>query len=119
MNALGRTKSAYTYCGIAMRMALSLGLHRSLPADTTLSRVEQEHRRRIWWTLYTLDRKCSAMRGYPVLISDSVIDVALPSNEGLSLSELDEFSDPRDLVENVKLAQITGQICEYFHKPRS
>ena len=91
-------------------MALGLGLHRSLPTDTKLSPVEREHRKRVWWTLYTLDRLCSSNLGYPLLISDSVIDVELPTNEGLSPTELEEFTDPSHLVANVKLAKITGQI---------
>lgn len=110
-NALGRVKSAYTYSGIALRMALGLGLHRSLPTDNLLSPVEREHRKRVWWTLYTLDRLCSSNLGYPVLVSDAVIDVELPTNNGLDGAELEEFSDPSHLIANVKLARITGQIC--------
>ncbi|CAI7587813.1 unnamed protein product [Penicillium glandicola] len=109
-NALGRVKTAYTYSGIALRMALGLGLHRSLPTDTKLCPVDREHRKRVWWTLYTLDRLCSSNLGYPLLISDAVIDVELPTNEGLIPAELEEFADPSHLVANVKLARITGQI---------
>jgi proline utilization trans-activator len=109
-NALGRTKSAYTYIGIAMRMALALGLHRNLPTDTMLNPVEREHRKRVWWTLYTLDRLCCSILGYPLLISDSLIDVELPTDQGLSVSEQEEFSDPAHLIATIKLARITGQI---------
>jgi proline utilization trans-activator len=93
-------------------MALGLGLHRSLPTDTKLCPVYREHRKRVWWTLYTLDRLCSSNLGYPLLISDAVIDVELPTNEGLVPAELEEFTDPSHLVANVKLAKITGQIRE-------
>ncbi|CAI7653159.1 unnamed protein product [Penicillium viridicatum] len=109
-NALGRVKTAYTYSGIALRMALGLGLHRSLPTDTKLCPVDREHRKRVWWTLYTLDRLCSSNLGYPLLISDAVVDVELPTSEGLIPAELEEFTDPGHLVANVKLARITGQI---------
>jgi hypothetical protein len=91
-------------------MALGLGLHRSLPTDTKLCPVDHEHRKRVWWTLYTLDRLCSSNLGYPLLITDAVIDVELPTNEGLTTAELDEFTDPSHLIANVKLAKITGQI---------
>jgi hypothetical protein len=47
-----------------------------------------------------------------LLISDDVIDVELPTNEGLVPAELEEFTDPSHLVANVKLAKITGQIRE-------
>ncbi|KAJ5498545.1 hypothetical protein N7453_007596 [Penicillium expansum] len=115
-NALGRVKTAYTYSGIALRMALGLGLHRSLPTDTKLCPVDREHRKRVWWTLYTLDRLCSSNLGYPLLISDAVIDVELPTNEGLIPTELEEFTDPGHLVANVKLAKITGKsVKASFH----
>ncbi|KAJ5714029.1 uncharacterized protein N7483_011210 [Penicillium malachiteum] len=113
-NALGRVKSSYTYSGIALRIALGLGLHRTLPTDNLLTPIEREHRKRLWWTLYTLDRLCSSNLGFPVLASDSVIDVKLPTNEGLDGAELEEFSDPAHLIANVKLAKITGQICKSF-----
>lgn len=91
-------------------MALALGLHRKLPTDTMLNPVEREHRKRVWWTLYTMDRLCSSIFGYPLLISDSLIDVELPTDDGLSASEKEEFSDPAHLIATVKLARVTGQI---------
>jgi proline utilization trans-activator len=93
-----------------MRMALTMGVHRSLPTEAAFPPIEREHRRRVWWTLYTLDRLCSSILGYPLLISDSAIDVELPSNDGLTATDQEEFADPAHVVANVKLARITGQI---------
>jgi hypothetical protein len=93
-----------------MRMALTMGLHRSLPTEAAFTAIERERRRRVWWTLYTLDRLYSSILGYPLLISDSAIDVELPTNDGLTASDQEEFADPAHLVANVKLTRITGQI---------
>lgn len=112
-NGLGRVKAAYTYSGIAMRLALTLGLHRSVPASSAISPVERENRRRIWWTLYHFDRVAASKLGYPVTIRDEDIDVEMPSMTGLAPTEREEFADPSHLVAKVNLAKITGNICTF------
>lgn len=112
-NGLGRVKAAYTYTGIAMRLALILGLHRSVPASSEISAVERENRRRIWWTLYHFDRTAASKLGYPVTIRDEDIDVEMPSMDGLTRAEMDEFADPSHLVAKANLAKITGNICMF------
>ncbi len=41
--------------GLALRMAISLGLHQEF-SDPTMDVVEREHRRRVWWSVYSMDR---------------------------------------------------------------
>ncbi|KAL5615305.1 uncharacterized protein BROUX77_001142 [Berkeleyomyces rouxiae] len=68
---------AFMWLGAAVRAAQSLGLY----ADTGsgLGFVEVEMRRRVWWTLYVLDRSMSAEMGRPVLIDDNDCDIPLPA----------------------------------------
>jgi hypothetical protein len=47
--------SSYVYLGLALRKALALDLHLASD-DTTLSEEEQEIRRRIWWSIFSLER---------------------------------------------------------------
>ncbi|GAB1197681.1 hypothetical protein APSETT444_006983 [Aspergillus pseudonomiae] len=110
-NSLGRIRSAYSYSGIAMRLALSLGLHRSGSAPTTASAVELESRRRTWWMLYYFERMSASKLGLPITLRDEDIDVELPSMDGLTDEEQQEFADPAHMCANVKLARITGNIC--------
>lgn len=112
-NGLGRVKAAYTYTGIAMRLSLILGLHRSVPASSEINAVERENRRRIWWTLYHFDRVAASKLGYPITIRDEDIDVEMPSMNGLTASEMEEFADPSHLVAKVNLAKITGNIRKF------
>lgn len=77
-----------------------------------MSSVHKEHRRRVWWTLYLFDRLTSSKLGYPLSIQDHDIDVELPSMDGLSATEQEDFSDPMHLLQHVRLAKITGSICE-------
>jgi proline utilization trans-activator len=58
-------------------MAISLGLHQEL-ADPSLTEVEKEHRRRLWWSVYSMDRILCCKSGNPITIADEDIGVALP-----------------------------------------
>ncbi|KAH8800284.1 putative C6 transcription factor [Xylogone sp. PMI_703] len=108
--ALNRTKSSYTYAGMALRLCLTLGLHHNLPEGYMISAVEREHRIRVWWSVYITDRITSSKLGHPVTVRDSDIDVDLPSMINLTSDEKEEFSDPSHLVAHLQLARITGDI---------
>jgi proline utilization trans-activator len=75
-----------------------------------ISAVEREHRVRVWWSVYIIDRITSSKLGHPVTVRDSDIDVDLPSMERLTPSEREEFSDPAHIVAHLRLARITGDI---------
>jgi hypothetical protein len=60
-------------------MAVCLGLHQEVPMSPQLSEPEKENRRRIWWSIYSLDRILSIKGGFPVSIHDDDIGVKLPS----------------------------------------
>jgi len=50
-----RTIDTAEQIGLALRMAISLGLHQEL-SDPKLPVVQVEHRRRLWWSVYSMDR---------------------------------------------------------------
>ncbi|KAL1628861.1 hypothetical protein SLS54_001550 [Diplodia seriata] len=114
-HALNRKNTAYTYAGLALRLSLTLGLHRNLTYDKSISAVEIENRRRVWWTVYTFDRMCSSKLGHPVMIRDEDIDTPLPSTDGLSPAEREEFLDAEQLIATVKLSRITGNILNLIY----
>ncbi|KAH6653173.1 C6 transcription factor [Truncatella angustata] len=55
------------FLGLAVRMALSLGLYRELP-DWDISLLQREQRRRVWWGLYIFDSGASTTFGRPILL---------------------------------------------------
>ncbi|CEL11125.1 hypothetical protein ASPCAL14231 [Aspergillus calidoustus] len=114
-NIFGRIRTAYTYSGIATRLALSLGMHRSAPKTTTLTPVECESRRRTWWVLYFFDRFSASKLGQPLTVRDEDIDVEMPSMDGLSKEEAAEFQDPSSLIINIKLGRIVGNILTQIY----
>lgn len=65
--------------------------------------------------MYTFDRMCSSKLGHPVMIRDEDIDAPLPSTDGLTPAERDEFLDAEQLIANVKLARITGNILNLIY----
>jgi proline utilization trans-activator len=85
-------------------------MHRSAARHTTLSPVERESRRRTWWVLYFFDRFSASKIGQPITVRDEDIDVEMPSMDDLTRDEMKEFLDPRNLVINIKLAKIIGNI---------
>ncbi|KAF4991836.1 hypothetical protein FGRMN_7554 [Fusarium graminum] len=114
-NVLGRIRTAYCYSGIAMRLAQSLGMHRSASRHTTLTTVERESRRRTWWVLYFFDRFSASKLGQPITVRDEDIDVEMPSMDGLTKEEMAEFLDPQNLITNIKLAKIIGNILTHIY----
>lgn len=64
------------------------------------------------WTLFLLltSRLCSSKLGHPVMINDEDVDAEKPSINGLSKEDQEQFFEPDNLIANIKLAQISGQI---------
>lgn len=47
--------SSYVYLGLALRKALAFDLHQNTE-DSVVDEREREIRRRLWWSLYSLER---------------------------------------------------------------
>lgn len=75
-----RPNTAWNYEGLAVRIAISLGLHKELPA-WDISPLQRETRRRVWWSVYMFDSGASGTFGRPILLPTSdVVDTQLPLN---------------------------------------
>ncbi|KAI1380424.1 fungal-specific transcription factor domain-containing protein [Hypoxylon crocopeplum] len=75
---INRRDAAYLYIGIALRMAIALGLHQEV-SDQEIDDFTREHRRRVWWSTYSMDRLLCVTSGHPISIQDDDIDVLPPS----------------------------------------
>ena len=109
-NALGRVKSAHVYSGLALRLSTCLGLHRSLEKNSHLTTVEEEHRVRLWWTVYCFDRSTSLRMGQPVSIDDADITIRMPLYTTLPDQLKEIFDCPDHFCANIELSQIEGDI---------
>lgn len=116
MQNLNRRDAAFLYIGLALRMAISLGLHQEVD-DPGMDIVEREHRRRVWWSVYSMDRILSVKSGNPISIHDEDIDVAWPG----PIPGVDpDLSPPRVLSHYTQLSRILGRIGgEIYRKKRT
>lgn len=108
--------------GIAMRGALFIGMHNDTGKET-LNRYELEHRRRLWWTLYAIDRYCSAKFGFPLSIPDEAITTELPSNIQANTlrdnkTEFDVFPDPTNIIQYIRISQIFSSMMVRIYQQK-
>ncbi|KAK6845505.1 fungal-specific transcription factor [Apiospora arundinis] len=75
LNELNLKSAAWSGLGTAVKMAQDMSLHLEVGAP---SRLEADMRRRVWWSIYILDRTMSLEMGRPSLIHDADCDVTLP-----------------------------------------
>ncbi|KAG8408182.1 Transcriptional activator, variant 2 [Metarhizium acridum] len=115
MQTLNRRDSAYLYAGLALRMAVSLGLHQEVMGQDMDSN-QRERRRRVWWSVYSLERLLCVTSGNPISINDSDINALFPSAM--------DGEDPQCSVVlrgYTELSRILGRIGQdiYRKKPHS
>ncbi|OAA65362.1 fungal specific transcription factor [Niveomyces insectorum RCEF 264] len=107
--------AAFLYIGVALRMAISLGLHQEAPASANLSESERERRRRVWWSIYSLDRILTLKSGNPISIFDEDIGV---NKASLLPGEADD-SPVAVLRCYTELSRILGDITTLIYRRTS
>lgn len=115
MQNMNRRDASFLYIGIALRMAINLGLHQEVPDNATLKAADREHRRRVWWSIYSLDRILSLKSGNPIAIADEDIGVRVPSQ----LPGEAEDSPVVVLRYYTELSRILGEITTLIYRRTS
>jgi hypothetical protein len=64
-------------CGLMIRQSLELGLHRNLRTDGKATHSD-ELKKRLFWSIYSLERRIALVLGRPLSISDDEIDIGFP-----------------------------------------
>ncbi|KAJ5924386.1 transcriptional regulator family: Fungal Specific TF [Penicillium verhagenii] len=117
LTALLRLNAASRVGGIITRTAFHLGLHRCPGRFSCFSSEEVDIRRRLFWSIYSLERYLSQALGVPLSIRDDDIDVCYPGAE--------RHVDPPNhcdagrlqlLCHLAKFARIRGLILELRNK---
>ncbi|KAF1931645.1 uncharacterized protein M421DRAFT_98754 [Didymella exigua CBS 183.55] len=111
MQNMNRRDAAFLYIGMALRMAISLGLHQEA-AGTGLDETTLEHRRRVWWSIYSLDRIVSVKSGNPLTIQDEDIGISMPSK----LPSEPEYCPAVVLRHYTELSRILGEILSRIYR---
>lgn len=116
---INRRHSAYYLASSAVRSAIVMGLHRNIPESQLPDRAAREHRIRIWWTAYSLDRLWASKMGHPVSVQDDDVGVDLPSNAGLSDADLPDFLDDEYTNAFIRLARLSKQIISSIYSRKA
>lgn len=112
--------AGYNLLGLALRMAVNMGMHRSSGADALHPPV-RELRNRLWWSVYVAERIFSVEMGRPLAINDAEIDAPFPV-------EMPEWRDLTGktsmnvdgLVAMIRLCRLLGKIVDTVYcKPTS
>ena len=113
---MNNRNSAYIRAGLALRLSLTLRLHREPPENC--SPRERAYRARVWSTVYILDRISSSKVGLPVTVRDEDIDAPIPSLVGLTDFDIEDFYGHNHVILNLQreLARITGDLLSALYR---
>lgn len=105
--------SAWTFQGIACRLAVALGMHRK-NISAAFHPITRELRKRVWWTLYTYEQSLCCVLDRPAAIDDREVDVEYPDEQVL----LCAYGQPPRLVEHLsQLWSLVGCIRRDLSDP--
>ncbi|ETI27667.1 hypothetical protein G647_00116 [Cladophialophora carrionii CBS 160.54] len=76
-----RLNAASRLGGLIIRVLFQLGLHRCPARFASFKAEEQQLRRRLFWSIYCIDRHICQALGLPLTIRDDDVDVCYPDNE--------------------------------------
>ncbi|KAH6898237.1 fungal-specific transcription factor domain-containing protein [Thelonectria olida] len=102
--------SSYVYMGLALRKALACDLHQNTD-DQTLDEREREIRRRLWWSIYSLERCTTVKLNRPRSINADIITVPLPSAMP-SIDGEQVFDNVQHQIAYAKLIRILDRVAE-------
>lgn len=76
LQSSARLSTCYSHIGIALRSAIRMGLHRTVPI--AFNPVERETRKRVFWVIRKMDTYVGALLGLPKMVNDCDIDQEMP-----------------------------------------
>ncbi|KAI5918470.1 fungal-specific transcription factor domain-containing protein [Camillea tinctor] len=116
---MNRRYNASFLASTAVRVGIIMGMHQDMPEVNFPDRAAREHRARLWWTAYVLDRMWASKMGHPVSIQDEDIAADLPSCAGLSDVDSSDFLDADYVNASIKLARISRDIIASIYNRRA
>ena len=92
-----------------------MGMQLSISDHQFRDPAAREHRIRLWWTTYIIDRTCTSKIGLPVSIADNDVQVDRPTSgfsEGLNAAD---FADSEYESCSIELARIAALSTERLY----
>lgn len=106
--SLNRKKTAYMYAGMSARMCSLLRLHQP-QYQPPLSPAEQEHRKRLCWTTYCLDKMTSSELGALPSFQLGQIKLDFPRDDVLQQSDAGQFQPAEFLDVRIRLTFLKAE----------
>ncbi|QKD61700.2 uncharacterized protein FOBCDRAFT_245141 [Fusarium oxysporum Fo47] len=110
--SLNRRRMAYKYATQSLAVAKLLFLDRTPNLSASGQEVIIEHRKRLWWTSFCMERMVVAELGLAPAHAANKFDAGLPSSRGIPESEMDQFFDPSVQTLQTQICEIKCQIME-------
>jgi proline utilization trans-activator len=95
-----------------------MGMHLNIPDFQLLDKATREHRKRVWWSAYVLDRTWASKLGHPVSIQDEDVHVDLPMGQDLAAKDSEDFGDCDYIRCSVELAKLAERTYFYVYSRR-
>jgi hypothetical protein len=116
LQSSAKMSTCHSYISTAMAASLQMGLHRCEPE--AINPIERETRKRIFWTIRTMETYVVAILGLPRTVSDDDIDQEMPleiedqyiTKEGVLSMPERQISMITGFNAHTKLVQILGEI---------
>ncbi|KAG7442224.1 uncharacterized protein BT62DRAFT_974006 [Guyanagaster necrorhizus] len=112
----------WQYSGMAIRMALDLGLHEISEIYESLAHVVRT--RLLFWNLFITDRILAFSTGRPPSISEEIIEIPLPTDEDFFPDPASRTGDPPEKMQPspfqhwVRLMVLCGRIANVLNGRR-
>ncbi|EPS44284.1 hypothetical protein H072_1723 [Dactylellina haptotyla CBS 200.50] len=112
----------YNIIAAAVRVAFSIGLHRRADAFG-FGREEAEHRKRVFWIAYLIDKDIALRSGRPSTINEEDVNVELPEEESFDGLGVINLSGGRGRVNlfrrNCRFAQIQSRVYMQLYSAKA
>jgi hypothetical protein len=106
-----------------VRAAVNMGYHREPPKSSSVSVLQAELRRRVWYSIVSIDQKASFLLGFPTMVAAIPSDVHEPRNlfdwelshdmSVLPYRELGEVTPVTHLIGKFRLISTLGHITDF------
>ncbi|KAH0527899.1 hypothetical protein TsFJ059_002822 [Trichoderma semiorbis] len=114
MLIVSKRNAAYTYCGMAVRSAYSLGLHRI--RDTMMKFDDETARRNLWRSLFVLDRFLATALGRPAAICEE--DCSSDALFSPAAAQQEEVIRTVNLDASVRISKSIGTMLKKVYSER-
>lgn len=96
-----------------------MGLNLYVPEHQLPDKAAREHRVRLFWTIYIIDRLFASKMGHAASIQDEDIYCEVPSDEGLTEVETADFVNADHINAAIKLVRIGGDTISAIYTRRA